>query len=327
MAVKKNRALYQIKVTLRDIHPPIWRRIQVWENSTLAQLHRVLQIIMSWEDYHLHDFLIGRRTYSVPDPDDDLYERKVIDEKCTRLVDVVTREGTQFEYLYDLGDSWYHDLLVEAILLPEPAMLYPRCLAGERCPPPEDVGGTIGYESYLEAIADPEHEEYENVLQWRGPFDPESFSVAAVNQQLQKKFHSARKTTAECVSSSPPAKANGAPDLVSLARSFLNGSAIPPAERKRIRPEDKIPLELSNRESDLILKHTFAGDELTRPLRIVPGPGQPHAYSFTLDDLDELAGHVAAEANHAKDKKLAQGLHRLHARIAAILECHTDQDP
>lgn len=328
MAAKKNRVLYQIKVTLRDIHPPIWRRIQVWEDITLAQLHRVLQIIMSWEDYHLHDFLIGRRTYSVPDPDDDLYERKVIDEKRTRLGEVVTHVGTQFEYLYDFGDSWYHDLLVEAILLPEEAALYPRCLAGERSTPPEDVGGTIGYESYLEALADPEDEEHENMLRWRGPFDPESFSLTAVNQQLQKKFHSARKTAAAPVSSPPAPKANGVPDLGSLVRSILNGPAMPPAtERKRIRPGDKIPFELSDRERDLILTHTFAGDDLTGPLRVVQGPGQPRAYHFTLDDLDELAGYVAAEANHAKNKKLGQELHRLHARIAAILESHTDQDP
>ena len=85
MAGKKNRALYQLKVTLQEIQPPIWRRILVWEDATLTQLHRILQIVMGWEDYHLHQFEIGRRIYSVPDPDDDLYERKVIDESRVRL--------------------------------------------------------------------------------------------------------------------------------------------------------------------------------------------------------------------------------------------------
>ena len=80
MAGKKNRLLYQLKVTLEDLQPPIWRRILVWEDATLAQLHRILQIVMGWEDYHLHQFEIGRHIYSVPDPDDDLYERRVIDE-------------------------------------------------------------------------------------------------------------------------------------------------------------------------------------------------------------------------------------------------------
>lgn len=186
----KNRALYQLKITLRDIQPPIWRRIQVWEDTTLAQLHTILQILMGWEDYHLHEFGIGCRLYSVPDPDDDMNERKVIDERRVALGEVVPRVGTQFVYLYDFGDSWEHDLLLEAILLPETAAPYPTCIGGARRTPPEDVGGAHGYEEYLSALADPEHEEHENMLQWRGPFDPETFSPVLVNQGLQKKFRS-----------------------------------------------------------------------------------------------------------------------------------------
>lgn len=204
MATKTNRAIYQLKVMLRDIDPPVWRRIQVWEDSTLAQLHPVLQIVMSWEDYHLHDFVIGRRTYSLPDSDDDLYERKVIDERRIRLRDVITQIGMQFEYLYDFGDSWYHDLLLEAILMPDPTVPYPRCLAGERRTPPEDVGGTIGYENYLEAMQDPGHEEHEAMLLWRGPFDPNSFSVSDVNQKLQNKFRSRNKAAPAPTVPQPP---------------------------------------------------------------------------------------------------------------------------
>lgn len=105
MAGKKNRVLYQLKVTLRDIHPPLWRRIQVWKDATLGQLHQLLQIVVGWEDCHLHEFVIGRRVYSVPDPEDDLCERKGIDESRERLREVVPRVGTPFEYLYDFGDS------------------------------------------------------------------------------------------------------------------------------------------------------------------------------------------------------------------------------
>jgi hypothetical protein len=186
----KIRVLYQLKVTLRDIHPPIWRRIQVWEDTTLAQLHTILQIVMGWEDYHLHEFVIGRRLYSVPDPDDTMYERKVVDESCVLLGEVVPRVGTEFAYLYDFGDSWEHDLILEAILLPETTAQYPTCIGGQRRTPPEDVGGTTGYEEYLAVLADPEHEEHGNTLQWRGPFDPETFAPAQVNQGLRKKFRS-----------------------------------------------------------------------------------------------------------------------------------------
>jgi hypothetical protein len=173
---------------LRDIHPPVWRRIQVWEDTTLAQLHAILQIVMGWEDYHLHQFMIGRRLYSVPDPDDAMYERKVSDESRVPLGEVVPRVGTQFAYLYDFGDNWEHDLMLEAILLPDTTAQYPTCIGGERRTPPEDVGGTHGYEEYLAVLADPEHEEHDNMLQWRGPFDPEAFSPAQVNQGLRKKF-------------------------------------------------------------------------------------------------------------------------------------------
>jgi hypothetical protein len=190
----RSRALYQLKLTLQDIQPLIWRRVQVWEDTTLAQLHDVLQVAMNWQDYHLHEFTIGRRLFSVPDPDDDMYERKVIDERRQRLCQVVTQVGTQFVYLYDFGDSWRHDLLLEAILLPESTAQYPRCIAGERQTPPEDVGGTLGYEEYLEALADPQHEAHEDMLQWRGPFDPESFSSNDINGRLRKRFRATRKT-------------------------------------------------------------------------------------------------------------------------------------
>jgi len=86
VAGKKNRSVFQIKVTLREIHPPIWRRVQVRDDATLAQLHRVLQIIMGWEDCHLHEFVIDERCFSVPHEDDELNERKVVDERRVRLL-------------------------------------------------------------------------------------------------------------------------------------------------------------------------------------------------------------------------------------------------
>jgi hypothetical protein len=193
--VARIRALYQIKITLQDIRPLVWRRIQVWEDITLAQLHTILQIVMDWEDYHLHQFSIGRRIYSVPDPEDDLYERKVIDEGRERLTDVLPHVGIQFMYLYDFGDNWRHDMLLEAILLPDSDLQYPRCIAGERRTPPEDVGGTSGYERYLEALADSHHDEHEDMLRWRGPFDPENFPIDDVNKRLQKRFRPRKSAT------------------------------------------------------------------------------------------------------------------------------------
>jgi hypothetical protein len=309
--VKKDRAICQFKVTLRNIHPPIWRRIQVWEDATLAQLHRVLQIVMGWEDCHLYEFRISGNIYGVRDLDD---ERTIIDVKRTRLHDVIQHVGTEFEYVYDLGDYWQHDLLLEDIVQVADAPC-PRCLAGERNCPPEDVGGSDGYEDYLEAMADPEHEEHENMLQWRGPFDPEAFSIEKINRQLGEKFRPVRRKAVPSAVHSTSL----------LLQTLLSGSAVARRERIRIKPDEKAPLELNERERELI-QNTFADDDLTVRLRVVPKTGERPIFRFTLDDLDELAGFVASEANHATNKKLKKEWDDLCERIEAVMEDYTDQD-
>jgi len=189
--------------------------------------------------------------------------------------------------------------------------------------PPEDVGGSPGYEDYLEALADPEHKEHENVLRWRGPFDPEAFPLAAVNQQLQKMFRSAQRKATTHASPPENTATDRSPKSVLLPR-LLTGSGTSKA-RKRIRPEEKVPLELNDRERELILNHSLADPELTDRLRLVRAPNEPPIYRFTLDDLDELAEYIAAEANHAKDKKRQKEWDRLYARLANVLESYTDE--
>src|SRR5450759_5224020 len=90
-----------MKVTLEDISPPIWRRIQVTNDTTLGRLHRILQTIMGWSDYHLHEFVIDGVTYGVPDKE-TMFEN----EKNVRLSQVVSEEKTKFTYIYDFGDYW-----------------------------------------------------------------------------------------------------------------------------------------------------------------------------------------------------------------------------
>jgi hypothetical protein len=98
-----------------------------------------------------------------------------------------------------------------------------------------------------------------------------------------------------------------------------------PRARTRIRPDETIPVELNEHERELILQHTFAGDELTRRLRRTPQTGESLTHHFNLDDLDDLAGYVAAEANHAKDKKMQKRLQTLYNRIATLMESYTDE--
>lgn len=185
MEAVRIRQIYQFKVALLGISPQIWRRIQVWADSTLDQLHRVLQLIMGWENQHLFEFHLTGAKYRDPHPENGL---EILNAKRTRLDRVLHRTGARLEYLYDFGDCWLHDLRLEAILPPSLDSQYPRCIDGERNCPPEDVGGPEEYEHYLRALTDLECDEHEEMFAWRGPFDPEDFSIEKVNQQLKKEF-------------------------------------------------------------------------------------------------------------------------------------------
>ncbi len=178
-------SIYQIKVTLEDSRPPIWRRLLVPGDVTLAQLHDIIQIAMGWEGYHLHQFIVGKTYYGEPHPDYEPWA-EMRDERKVTLRQIAPREGMKFRYEYDFGDSWLHQILVEKILPPEPGKGYPVCIKGQRACPPEDVGGIWGYYNFLEAIQDPEHPEHEDYLEWiGGEFDPEEFDLEGVNKALQ----------------------------------------------------------------------------------------------------------------------------------------------
>jgi hypothetical protein len=175
--------IYQIKVTLCDSKPPIWRRILVPGDITLAKLHRILQAVMDWTDSHLHQFIVGEVYYGVPHPDDFV---EVKSERRVRLNQVAPAEKSKFVYEYDFGDSWEHELLVEKILPPETSVRSPVCIKGRRACPPEDVGGVWGYAGFLEAIRDPNHPEHEDYLEWiGGEFDPEAFDLDEINAALR----------------------------------------------------------------------------------------------------------------------------------------------
>ena len=176
--------IYQIKVTLEGCKPPIWRRLLVRSDITLGDLHDIVQAAFGWWDYHLHQFIVGRTYYGEPDPEYSDYV-DMHDEQDVTLAKITAGEGFKFRYEYDFGDSWLHQVLVEKILPPEPGQEYPICVKGKRACPPEDVGGIGGYYNFLEAIADPHHEEHESYLEWvGGAFDPEAFDLKEVNQAL-----------------------------------------------------------------------------------------------------------------------------------------------
>ena len=180
------KSVYQLRIALRDAHPLIYRTVQVAADTTLHKLHWIIQEAMGWTNSHLHLFVIGNLRYSQPEFDEG--ELGTVDERTTRLRDVVWLPRSVFVYEYDFGDDWQHDIVVEAIY-PErqPGVRYPRCIDGERACPPEDCGGIGGYEEMLEALNDRRHPEHEQITTWLGgDFNPEAFDLTVTNARLRK---------------------------------------------------------------------------------------------------------------------------------------------
>ena len=176
-------AVYQIKVTLRGAKPLIWRRLRLPAATTLAQLHQVIQVAFGWEDAHLHAFEVGGRRYSRPDF--ELWD-EAADEGKARLQGLATRPGARLRYTYDFGDSWEHDLLVEDILASD-GVAHAVCLNGRRAGPPEDCGGVWGYAELCDILADPNHPDRGERLEWLGhPHDPDAFDKDAINASLAR---------------------------------------------------------------------------------------------------------------------------------------------
>lgn len=186
MATKASRSIYQLKVTLNGIRPPIWRRILVPSDIRLGKLHRVLQSVMGWDNYHLHQFVAGGIMYGTHG-DEFGMDLDVEDEDKCKLHDLLKTEKKTIRYEYDFGDSWEHTILLEKILPYEVDQKLPRCLKGKRACPPEDCGGVWGYQELLEKLESPDDPEHQEMIEWLGgEFDSEAFDIDEVNQTLSR---------------------------------------------------------------------------------------------------------------------------------------------
>ncbi len=179
--------VYDLRVVLAGSDLPIWRRVQVTGATTLARLHTIIQIVMDWQDYHLHEFDIRGGRFGDPAAElEGPWGEPITDEAKVRLIELALTPGTVFEYAYDFGDNWVHEIEVEEVLQAEPDAGYPVCTDGSLAAPPEDVGGIWGYYDVLDAVSDPSHEEHEHWSEWLGEWDPEAFDIEQINQRLRK---------------------------------------------------------------------------------------------------------------------------------------------
>ncbi|MEI4234482.1 plasmid pRiA4b ORF-3 family protein [Roseovarius sp. D22-M7] len=176
----------RIRIELEDTDPLVWRELDVPLSTTLAAMHDIIQVVMDWWDYHLYEFEIAGRIYGVPSSDDEIYERKVYQARALRLGTVLERGVRAFLYVYDFGDNWRHRITVGEVRQGDAGVEYPRFIAGARRAPPEDVGGITGFEEFLEAVSDPEHEDHERMLEWYGkPFDPEDIDERRLHMIIE----------------------------------------------------------------------------------------------------------------------------------------------
>lgn len=187
-AIPVSERLYQFKITLLESKPQIWRRIQV-KKSTLDKLHERIQTAMGWTNSHLHQFEIDGDRYGDPellDCGEEAFD--YIDSTVTKISEIVPENGKRFHFVYeyDFGDGWKHEVLFEGCLEAEKGGRYPLCVEGERNCPPEDVGGVGGYAEFLEAIADPKHEQHDDFVEWAGEFDPEEFDAGETTKAMRR---------------------------------------------------------------------------------------------------------------------------------------------
>jgi len=183
------KLVHQFLIVLSGTDPLVWRRLQVPERYSFWDLHVAIQDAMGWLDYHLHEFRLlnptEKQVVSIGIPTEDNPEdRPVIAGWDVPLSQYFERRGWRAPpavYAYDFGDDWEQVLVHEGMEPAEESLTYPRCVSGARRCPPEDCGGVHGYAAFLAAIADPDHEEHEQMVTWAGgEFDPEMFDPAAV---------------------------------------------------------------------------------------------------------------------------------------------------
>jgi hypothetical protein len=176
--------LFTLKITLKNIAPPIWRRIEVDADTRLDDFHYLIQSTMGWENGHLHAFSdsIGQNYI---DAESIEFGNDGFNECDFELSKIFEKVGEKMQYDYDFGDGWEHIILLEAISAPEPGVKYPRCTKGKRACPPEDCGGPWGYQEIVEEMAKKKGARYKELKEWLGgKFDAEEFDLVEINERL-----------------------------------------------------------------------------------------------------------------------------------------------
>ena len=181
------RQYYELKVSLSDTDPSVWRTFFIEPDVTMNVLHHVLQAVMGWTNSHTYVFRKEMTVISQPSRHDPVDSASTdLNASKVHLPEFLKRKGDFIEYTYDLGDSWDHIVELKEIVEHEDIHLA-LCTEGEKACPPEDCGGPSGYRELVNAMQDPDSEEYEETVEWLGePFDPDHFDIDQTNVDLER---------------------------------------------------------------------------------------------------------------------------------------------
>lgn len=179
--------ILQIKITLKDVRPAVWRRVLVPATLTLRRLHETIQGAMGWFNQHLYEFRIGTSRYGPPEMEGGLVASVVSNDNFVQLSSLAQHGITRFDYIYDFGDNWQHEIIIEEARPREPGIDYPILVEGARRCPPEDCGGSSGFQNFMKAITDPSHPEHFDALDWyEDQYDPDDIEREVIDIQLSR---------------------------------------------------------------------------------------------------------------------------------------------
>jgi len=178
---------YILHISIMFSDPLIWRRVQIPGNTTLATLHRIIQLSMGWHDTDFHQFLVGKISYEPTSSDNNIRETAKYDERNARLCDLEESMHFMFSYLYDAGAGWEHDVHLEEVVSPAQKLDHPMLLAGEQACPPEEANDIHEYQSIIEKIEGSSSGSSPNFsgLTDSGDFDPYHFDLETARQRLK----------------------------------------------------------------------------------------------------------------------------------------------
>lgn len=192
LPTQKKHKYYQIKVSIRDTHPPVWRRLLIPEGITFHELNAIIQLAFDWCGYHLYSFEVGATLHEegifIELPNIDNWGFRETKNSKTIKIDRYFEEFKRMKFTYDFGDNWIHDILIEKIIEDDEKLKYPICTKAKMASLPEDCGGPWGYEELMDILSDKNNERYEDMKEWSIGMEEDrtKVDIEDINEKLKE---------------------------------------------------------------------------------------------------------------------------------------------